>query len=130
MKFSLLVLASPYGSESGETAYQFASAAARAGHSIYRVFFFHEGVYHGTAYSVAPQDEVNRVQRWADFAADHGTELVLCVASSVKRGLMDGTEAARHELAGESAHPGFTIAGLGQLVDAGFQSDRLITFGC
>ncbi len=129
MNFSLLVLSSPYSTQGGETAWQFASAAVDGGHSIYRVFFYYEGAYHGNQLSVAPQDEVDRVQRWAQFAEQHKVDLVLCVASSVKRGMLDDSEALRHERASASIHPAFELSGLGQLVDAGIKSDRLVTFG-
>ncbi len=129
MNFSLLVLSSPYSTQAGETAWQFASAALDGGHSIYRVFFYHEGTYHGNQLSVAPQDEVDRVQRWAQFAERHALDLVLCVASAVKRGMLDDSEAQRHDRASASVHPAFVVSGLGQLVDAAIKSDRLITFG-
>ena len=68
-------------------------------------------------------------QRWAELASAHDVELVLCIASAVRRGLLDATEAARHERQGPSIHPGFELAGLGQLIDAAAGADRLVTFG-
>ena len=129
MKFALLVLASPYGSQAGDSAWRFAEAAVQAGHCVYRVFFFHEGVYHGNHHAVPPQDEVNRVLRWAEFASRHQTELVLCVASALKRGILDEREAARHDKLAANMHPAFEISGLGQLIDASAHCDRLLTFG-
>lgn len=101
----------------------------RAGHELYRVFFYHEGVYHGSQLNVTPQDEIDRVQRWAELADQSGVELVLCVASALQRGVLDATEASRYERSAHNIHPAFVIAGLGQLVDAGIHSDRLLTFG-
>ncbi|MCZ6831434.1 MAG: sulfurtransferase complex subunit TusD [Gammaproteobacteria bacterium] len=129
MKISLLVLASPYASQSADTAWHYAQAAAHAGHELYRVFFYHEAVYHGSRLSVPAQDEIDRVQRWAELAERSGAELVLCVASALKRGILDDTEANRYERGAHSIHPAFVIAGLGQLVDASVHSDRLLTFG-
>jgi tRNA 2-thiouridine synthesizing protein D len=129
VKISLLVLSSPHASQSSDTAWHYAQAAVRAGHELYRVFFYHEGVYLGSRLNVSAQDEVDRVQRWADLAESSGAELVLCVASALKRGVLDDTEAKRYERGSDNIHPGFVIAGLGQLVDAGVHSDRLLTFG-
>jgi tRNA 2-thiouridine synthesizing protein D len=130
VKFSLLVLSSPLGSGSADSAWQFANAAVQAGHQVHRVFFYHEGVYQGNQLAVPPQDETNAVQRWVDLAQVGSIELVLCVSSALKRGVLDQREADRHERGGTSMHPAFTIAGLGELVDASIQSDRLLTFGC
>jgi tRNA 2-thiouridine synthesizing protein D len=129
MKFSLLVMSSPQGSQAGDSAWRFARAALDTGHEVYRVFFYLEGSYHGNALSVPPQDEVDRAARWAELAAQHDVDLVLCIASAAKRGVLDADEAARHEKAAASAHPAFTVSGLGQLVDAHLNSDRLVTFG-
>jgi len=129
VKISLLVLASPYASQSADTAWHYAQAAVRAGHELYRVFFYHEAVYHGSGLTVPAQDEVNRVQRWAALAEDSGAELVLCIASGLKRGILDDTEAERHERGAHNIHPAFVLAGLGQLVDASAHCDRLLTFG-
>jgi tRNA 2-thiouridine synthesizing protein D len=129
MNFSLLVLSSPYSAQAGDSAWQFATAAIAAGHSVYRVFFYHEGVYHGSELGISPQDEQDRVQRWADFSAQNNTELVLCISSAVKRGLLDAREAERHNKSAASINPAFVLSGLGQLIDASVHSDRLLTFG-
>ena len=129
MKYSLLVLSAPTAGESNNTAYHFARALVDSGHELYRVFFYHEGVHAGAGLAVAAQDEVDPAGRWHELARQSGTELVLCIASAVKRGLLDDTEAQRHEKMAASIYPGFSLSGLGQLVDASAHSDRLITFG-
>ena len=129
MNLSLLVLSAPHSAQAGDSAWQFASAAVAAGHSVYRVFFYHEGVYHGSELSISPQDEQDRVLRWAEFSAQHNTELVLCISSAIRRGLLDSGEAERYDKTAASIHPAFVISGLGQLIDASAHSDRLLTFG-
>jgi tRNA 2-thiouridine synthesizing protein D len=129
VKISLLVLASPFASESADTAWHYACAAVDAGHQLHRVFFYHEGVYNGSCLNVSPQDEVDRVERWARLREKSGAELLLCVASALKRGVLDSTEADRYDRAAANMHPAFVIAGLGQLVDASIHCDRLLTFG-
>ncbi|MND01677.1 Sulfurtransferase TusD [compost metagenome] len=60
--------------------------------------------------------------------AQHGIDAVVCVASALKRGILDEKEALRYDAAGSSLAPGFVISGLGQLVDATLKADRVINF--
>jgi tRNA 2-thiouridine synthesizing protein D len=129
MKFSLLVLSSPRSVQSGDSAWQFARAVLDNGHELYRVFFYHDGVHQGSSLSITAQDEHDRVQRWADLAGEHNTDLVLCIASALKRGVLDETEAQRQQRSCANMHPAFNLSGLGQLIDASAVSDRLLTFG-
>jgi tRNA 2-thiouridine synthesizing protein D len=63
------------------------------------------------------------------LAKDHGIDLVVCVAAAQRRGILDKDEAKRNGKDADNLEEGFRISGLGQLVEAGIQSDRLITFG-
>ena len=128
MKFSIAVFGAPYSSQASLSALRFGKAVITSGHELFRVFFYHEGVMSGNSLVVPPQDELNLHEGWRDFAISSDTELVVCIASALRRGLLDKTEAKRYEKDAVSLDPGFVIAGLGQLIDAGLQSDRLITF--
>ena len=129
MKIGLLILNSPYASAACNTAQRYADAALRAGHEIPRIFFYHEGVYQGSGYNAPAQDEENSVSRWAEISQSGNTELILCVASASRRGIHDETESRRHNLGAANIHPEFTLAGLGQLIEAAQDYDRLLTFG-
>ena len=129
MKFSILVNEGPYTHEAADTAYQFIKAALAKGHEIYRVFFYHDGVNNGTRLTVPPQDDRNIVKRWSELAAQHKLDLVLCIAAAQRRGLMDAAEAKRNGKDADNLAPGFRISGLGQLIEAGIQADRLVVFG-
>jgi tRNA 2-thiouridine synthesizing protein D len=129
MKLSLLVLSAPYASGSADTAWHYADAAVTLGHELNRVFFYDEGALNGTLSSIPPQDEDHRTRRWAELKQRSGCELVLCIASALKRGMLDTTEATRYEQPGATIHPAFELGGLGLLVDASAKSERLITFG-
>ncbi|HEX6017246.1 MAG TPA: sulfurtransferase complex subunit TusD [Burkholderiaceae bacterium] len=118
MKFGLLVSEGPYTHQASDSAYQFAAAAIRRGHQVQRVFFYHDGVYNASRYTEPPQDDRHIVNRWSALNAEHGVDLVVCVAAALRRGIKDDVLA-----------PGFRIAGLGQLVDSGIKADRLVTFG-
>lgn len=129
MKYAILVNEGPYTHQAADTAYQFIKAAIEKGHEIYRVFFYHDGVHNGTRLAVPPSDDRNITELWSQLAKEHGVDLVICIAAAQRRGVLDATEAERQ---GKDAHniaPGFRISGLGQLVEAGIQADRLLTFG-
>ena len=129
MKYSILINEGPYTHQAADSAYHFAEAALRAGHQIVRVFFYHDGVNNGTRLSVPPQDDRNISERWSALGEQHSLELILCVAAAQRRGLLDEDEAKRAGKDSNNIAPGFEISGLGQLIDAGIQADRLIVFG-
>ena len=129
MKLGILVNEGPYTYEASDTAYQFARAALERGHEIFRVFFYHDGVNNGTRLTVPPQDDRNIVRRWSELAEKHKVDLVVCIAAAQRRGLMDASEAKRNGKDADNIAPGFRISGLGQLIEAGIQADRLVVFG-
>jgi len=118
MKFGILVSEGPYTHQASDSAYQFVSAALAKGHSVLRVFFYHDGVNNATRLTEPPQDDRHVVNRWAALATEHKIDLVVCVAAAQRRGITE-----------EVLAPGFRISGLGQLVDSGIKADRLVTFG-
>ncbi len=118
MKLGILVNEGPYTHEASDTAYRFARAALEKGHQIYRVFFYHDGVNNSSKLTEPPQDDRHIVNRWSKLATEHGVDLVVCVAAALRRGIKD-----------ELLAPGFRISGLGQLVEAGIQGERLVVFG-
>jgi tRNA 2-thiouridine synthesizing protein D len=129
MKFSILVNEGPYTHQASDTAYQFTKAALEKGHEIFRVFFYHDGVNNGTRFTVPPQDDRNLQKLWSELSEKHGLDMVVCIAAAQRRGIMDESEAKRQGIDGNNIAPGFRISGLGQLIEAGIQADRLVSFG-
>jgi tRNA 2-thiouridine synthesizing protein D len=129
MKFGIVVNEGPYQHQASDTAFKFIEAALEAGHEIFRVFFYHDGVNNATRYTIPPQDDRNIQVRWSELAEKHDIDLVVCIAAAQRRGILDANEAERQGKDGDNIAPGFRISGLGQLIEAGIQSDRLITFG-
>lgn len=129
MKFAIMVNEGPYTHQCSDTAYQFTKAALNQGHEVFRVFFYHDGVNNGTRFTAPPQDDRHLVNQWSRLAEEHGLDLVVCVAAAQRRGIVDESEAKRHGKDGDNIAPGFRISGLGQLIEAGIQSDRLVVFG-
>ena len=129
MKLAVMVNEGPYQHQSADSALQFVRAAVAKGHEIFRVFFYHDGVNNSTRFTVPPQDDRNVVEGWSKLAADHNIDLVVCIAAAQRRGILDENEAKRQGKDGNNIAPGFRISGLGQLVEAGIQADRLVVFG-
>ena len=127
--FSIVVHAPPYSSEAAGTALRFAEAVLRAGHEIYRIFFFAEGVHNANRLTVVSRDAINLQDQWRELIRNNGLDGTVCVSSAINRGIVDAEQAERHELDGSSMHPEFTIGGLGQLIDASLNSDRTVSFG-
>ena len=126
MKFGILVNEGPYTHQASDSAYQFTKAALAKGHTIERVFFYHDGVNNGTRYTTPPQDDRNLVNLWGELAKEHNIDMVVCVAAAQRRGICD---AERHGKEGDNMAEGFRISGLGQLIEMGIQSERLVVFG-
>jgi tRNA 2-thiouridine synthesizing protein D len=129
VKLTIQVNEGPYQHQSADTAYHFAKAALDKGHEIFRIFFYHDGVNNGTRLTTPPQDDRNIVKRWSELAEAHNIDMVLCVAAAQRRGIVDDGEAERNGKDATNMAPGFRISGLGQLVEGGIESDRLIVFG-
>ncbi len=110
------------------SALKFAQAVLNQGHTLSRVFFYEDGVYTANNLSTPPQDEPDVTRAWSEFAAAHNIDLVICVASALRRGVIDATEADRYEKEAANLAPGFVISGLGQLIDSALNADRLVTF--
>ena len=129
MNFSIQINEGPFTHQAADTAYQFTKAALENGHEIFRVFFYHDGVNNGTMFGVPPQDDRNVQALWSELAEKHDLDLVICIAAAQRRGIMDEDESKRHAKGCSNVAPKFRISGLGQLIEAGIQSDRLMVFG-
>lgn len=96
-------------------ALRFAGAAVAAGHTLQRVFFYKDAAAIGNRFAA---DDDGMRKAWTELAERAGFELAICIAAASRRGVLEG----------ESLAEGFAIVGLGQLVEAMEQSDRLVTF--
>jgi tRNA 2-thiouridine synthesizing protein D len=130
VKFSIVIHAAPYSDQAATSAWQFCNALLAAGHSIYRLFFYQDGVHNLSALAVPAQDEIDLPSEWRTLIEKHQIDTVACVSSALKRGLLDKREAERHEKNGAaSLMKAAELSGLGQLIDACLVSDRVISFG-
>jgi len=129
MKFAIQVNTSPYQSNAGHTAYRFINAVLGQGHDVFRVFFYHDGVYHAFKHATPPDDEHQFSAQWSELARRYGIDLVVCISAAQRRGLLCSDEANRQGKQDYDLADGFRISGLGQLVEATLVADRFIVFG-
>lgn len=129
MIFSLVITGAPYSTQCADTALRYARSLLQQGHTLHRVFFYADGVHAGSALACPPQDEFNIPEAWAELAQQHQLDLVVCIAAAVRRGVLDANESRRYEKHGSNLADSFVLSGLGQLVEAGILSDRVVTFG-
>lgn len=118
MKIAILINEGPFTHQASDSAYRFTVAALAKGHEIYRVFFYNDGVYNANKLSEPQSDDRNLVALWSKLAEENEIDLVVCIAAALRRGIKD-----------EVVQEGFRISGLGQLVEAGIQADRMVVFG-
>jgi tRNA 2-thiouridine synthesizing protein D len=127
--FALAVYSAPHSSEASYTALRFAQTLLSQGHQLMRVFFYQDGIHNSSSLACPPQDEFNLVAAWQQLAREHQVDLVICIAAALRRGVINEEEANRYTKPAHNLAEGFSISGLGQLLDAAVNSDRLITFG-
>lgn len=128
MIYALAVHGAPYASTANHHALRFAEALVQAGHTICRVFFYHEGVMSGLVSQVPPQGEENLLEQWQSLAAQHQIELAICIANGLKRGILSDQERNRYEQSAATLAAPFELVGLGQLVAAIAEADRYVEF--
>ena len=129
MKISVQVNASPYQYQASDSAWHFIQAAIASGHEVFRVFFYQDGIYNALNDARPPTDEQQIVRRWSTLNAEHGVDLVVCVSSAQRRGLLESSVAKKVHGYENGLADGFRIAGLGLLMEALIDTDRHVTFG-
>ena len=87
-------------------ALRFAKASSDTNACMHCVFFYGKGVLHATG----PEKHF-----WSDWSRSVGARLVLCSASAEAFGL--------------AADDDFSVEGLGELIEAGLTSGKVVSFG-
>ena len=128
MQFFVVVYGAPQQGQAAWSAYRFICSVLATGHSIYRVFFYHDGIHNGADNERPPQDEIQLSQLWSELEQREKLDLVVCISAAKRRGVLDQHEANRHASHANLA-PGFELSGLGQYADGLLMADRCITFG-
>jgi tRNA 2-thiouridine synthesizing protein D len=129
MRFTLIIQCSPYAGTAVSRALETASLLLAEGHVLERLFFYQDGVYNASSKIVPPQHLDDHPLAWNALIEQHQLDAVVCVSSALHRGILNDSEAGRYEKGQGTMLPGFTLGGLGLLVDAINSSDRVLTFG-
>jgi tRNA 2-thiouridine synthesizing protein D len=126
--FALVITGAPYSSQAPQTALHFARAALAANKRIDRIFLYGDGVYLASSLNVPPSDELNLSEAWAGFLTDNNIPGIACIASALRRGLVNESEMQRYELSASNLRAPFEIAGLGEWVDSTASESRVLYF--
>lgn len=135
--FSLLISSNPFTSEGHWQALAFAQAMLTEGedpsassphHQLMRVFFYSDAVLVGNDRIKPSQGQSSPSDDWVSLAQAHQFPLQCCIANSIRRGILDTRESDRYELSGASLLPDFELVGLGEMIQALQDSDRVIQF--
>ncbi len=129
MKFNLLVTEGPYTHQASDTAFHFAKAAIDSGHEVVRVFFYHDGVHNATRLSFPPADDRNVIDRWIRLADGHGVDLAVCIAASLRRGVLNENSARQNSAMMANLDSHFKVAGFGYFIEGSMIADRTLVFG-
>lgn len=128
LTYSIVVNGSVYGQQSALSAYQFACAVLKQGHTLVSVFFYQNGVTNASMLTLPANDEFHLQQAWQQLATEHQVRLQTCVAASLRRGVVGKEEADLHQLPVANLAAEFEQAGLGSLAEALLTQDRVVQF--
>jgi len=151
-----MVYGSPYSAEASNSACHFANAVFKKGHRINSIFFMHDGALNASATVRNPQGKSNNQaslkagqatndspgpqthqstcghtfpHQWQRIRAQYNTELLVCIGSALRQGVINEAERERHTAPCATLADGFELSGLGTLFESVIRSDRVITFG-
>lgn len=128
LSYTIVISGAPYSSQAPASALAFCRALLRQGHRIDRVFLYGEGVHLASLLSAPPSDEQNLRDQWCELLAEHAIEGIACIASALRRGIVDETEQRRYQLTASNLASPFLLAGLGEWVQGMQDSDRVLRF--
>lgn len=126
--FALVITGAPYSSQAPQTALNFAEAAIRLGHTINQVFLYGDGVHLASTLVSPPSDEADWPGLWRAFLENHQIPATCCVASALRRGLLDEAESRRYKKTAANVAAPYTIAGLGDWLESTVNSSRTLYF--
>ena len=127
MSINVLVTGAAFDSEAGLRAWRFCRTALSAGLRVTQVFFYESAVHQSSRLAEPLGDEFNAADAWAQLAAEHDLELVVCVSAAEKRGLLNDEMAAQLGKEGSNIAAPFAVEGLASFHSASLTSNRTVT---
>ena len=126
--FTLILTQAPLAGVSHYLALDFARALLAAGHSLRNVFFYQEACYVALNGQTPIQGQEPLLHAWQSLAQKTNTQLQVCIANAIRRGLLDAKEAERYQQPSPTLAAGFTLVGLGEMAESCQEADRVIQF--
>ncbi len=123
MQFCVVVHKAPYLVQAPVSALRFCQAVLKSEHHLRQVFFQQSGVLVGNRWAQADGGSESLFTAWQELGMVYGIPLILCSASVKHFGVISESNSI------DGSIPGFIVAGLGQLVEAMAQADRVVNFG-
>ncbi|WP_097356865.1 sulfurtransferase complex subunit TusD [Candidatus Enterovibrio escicola] len=128
LNYVLVVSAPAYGRQASLTAYRFAQALIKKGHTLMSVFFYQDGVSNASSLTVPANDEFDLIAAWQKLASSHGVRLETCISAALRRGQIGEEEAKQYQRIASNMAVGFSQAGLGVLSVSMLTADRVVQF--
>jgi len=125
---AIMLVHSPYQQSISQTALRYTQQLLTKGHKVHTLFFYHESVNQGSKLMICAQDETNIAQQWQALIEKYQLNAIVCIASGLKRGVIDQSEAKRYEKTQFSLAPAFSLGGLGEWIEAVNSADQHIVF--
>ncbi len=125
---AIMLLHSPYTHSINETALRYVKSLLAQGHSVYRLFLYHESVHIASTLSITAQDEINFADAWQTLIHEHNIDCVACISSSLKRGIINEQEAKRYDKPHYNIADNIALGGLGDWIEATNTADTHICF--
>ena len=129
MHYTLLITASLSNLSAHRRALMFADALLHAQHSIHTIFFYGEGAGIGLSTRDVKSTLYRTNLNWCSISERGKTQLILCVSSALTQGILDKTTSSQSKTFLANIEAGFETGGIGSLVEAIANSDRLMSFG-
>ncbi|WJG11177.1 sulfurtransferase complex subunit TusD [Aliiglaciecola sp. LCG003] len=128
-KFSIVITSPAVDSASAYSAYRFANAALKQGHSVLGVFFYQGGVTVANQFQTVLSDELNILDKWQSLARQYDIPLQVCVTAANRRGVISQLDAKQdRQQLDHNLTPPFESVGLGELVTLLNDADRSVQF--
>lgn len=128
LTYTLVITGAPYVSQAPQSALDFARALHSRGHRLQRVFLYGDGVLLASCLNTPPSDESHWTRLWCDFLQTNSIRGIACIASALRRGLIDEREQARYGHLHHNLATPFELAGLGEWVEALNDDHRVVYF--
>ncbi len=129
MLYTLLITASLSNISAHRRALMFADALLNEEHSIHTIFFYGEGAGIGLSTRDLNSTLYRTNLNWCSISERGKTQLILCVSSALTQGIQDKITSSQSKELSTNIAAGFETGGIGSLVDAVANSDRLMSFG-